>query len=321
MCCDARLGKRSHTGRITVRALRHAAWMAMLFPIYAQAGAPSADGMVVETLRDTIELENQDRIHRFDRLPRPANTRLPTVEEIVVPAGVVSGADYPIPVARVRFDERVFFDFNKDVIRTDATDTLDLLAENMRRDVPDARLTILGHTDAIGTNEYNFDLSARRARSVMQALYVRGVRLAQMSTVAVGKTQPTASNMTDEGRALNRRVEFMISASEQANLTLVSRRRVICDYLAVEKEPATVDHCSVEAGDLPSGLPVQKPQPVPVHPTGPTPDQIHLAPVDIIPLQKPITEGELQHIAPLPPPDITPPVDVHRAQLRREFDL
>ena len=88
----------------------------------------------------------------------------------------------------------------------------------MRRDVPDAQLTLLGHTDAIGSDQFNEDLSMRRARNVFQALVNRGVNPAQLSTVAIGKNQPIASNETEEGRARNRRVEFLISASQDANL-------------------------------------------------------------------------------------------------------
>jgi hypothetical protein len=60
----------------------------------------------------------------------------------------------------------------------------------------------------------------------MQELIWRGVRPSELATVAIGKSQPIAPNDTEEGRALNRRVEFMISASQEANLMLVEKRRI-----------------------------------------------------------------------------------------------
>ena len=87
-----------------------------------------------------------------------------------------------------------------------------LIAQNMLRDVPDAALTILGHTDSTGTDAYNIDLSRRRALAVMAMLAGDGVDPEQMTTVAIGDHQPVAPNDTPEGRALNRRVEFLISA-------------------------------------------------------------------------------------------------------------
>ena len=106
-------------------------------------------------------------------------------------------------LVRIIFSERVFFDFDQDVVKPEASNVLDLIADNMRRDVPDARVLILGHTDAIGSNDYNIDLSKRRAVSVMQELIRRGVRLSELATVAIGKSQPVAPNDTEDGRALN----------------------------------------------------------------------------------------------------------------------
>lgn len=236
-----------------------------------------------------------------------------------LPAGQVPGVSYPVPVVRIRFDERVFFDFDKDSIRPEAEAVLAIMAENMRHDVPDAQLTILGHTDAIGSDAYNFDLSSRRATNVMQALYQRGVRLSQMSTVAVGKTQPVAPNSTDEGRALNRRVEFMISASEAANLTLVSKRRVVCDYFATDATHRQSADCG--GTKIPAQVQVAVQKPVMPTASAPAPANVRLATVGTVQLEKPKSEAEIRRIAPIPDVRIVKPADVHQAQLKREFDL
>jgi outer membrane protein OmpA-like peptidoglycan-associated protein len=192
----------------------------------------------LKSLPQTIGIEHQDRVARFARLAALYGVAPPKIDQMQLPAGTIKGVNYGIPVVRVQFQERVFFDFNKDTLRPDAGRVLDLLADSMRRDVPDAKVTILGHTDAIGGDTYNIDLSKRRALAVTQELVRRGVRPDQLSMVAIGKNQPIAPNTTDEGRGLNRRVEFMISASQDANRALVQHRRIYREYLATtEGEP------------------------------------------------------------------------------------
>jgi len=181
----------------------------------------------------TIELENSDRIQRFQRLSAVAGTRPPEIDQLQAPAGSVPGVPQAVPVVRVLFAEAAFFNSGSDVPRPEAAAIFDLMAENMRRDVPDAALTLLGHTDAVGGDAYNMALSRRRAVAVMYALVQRGVSPSQLGTVAIGKAQPIASNLDAAGRAHNRRVEFMISGSEAANLSVVSHRRVNEAYLRV----------------------------------------------------------------------------------------
>jgi outer membrane protein OmpA-like peptidoglycan-associated protein len=190
------------------------------------------------TQSDTAMLESSDRTARFRHLADIKGISPPRVEQLTLPPGSVPFIAGDVPVVRVTFDEGVFFDFDRSDPRPEADPVLDLIAENMRRDVPDAALTILGHTDAIGTNEYNIGLSERRAASVMSALARRGVRPEQMSTVAIGKRQPIAPNITPEGRARNRRVEFMVSASLGANLAAVRLRQVPASFFQVQPDQA-----------------------------------------------------------------------------------
>lgn len=69
---------------------------------------------------------------------------------------------------------------------------------------------VLGHTDSTGSDSYNQQLSERRANSVAGYLSGRGVNQARLATRGFGESQPRASNVTEEGRALNRRVEIRI---------------------------------------------------------------------------------------------------------------
>jgi outer membrane protein OmpA-like peptidoglycan-associated protein len=274
---------------------------------------PSVDVVDLQTLPKTIGIEHTDRVNRFQRLAKMQGTRPPEIDEMQVSVGQLSGVDYAVPVVRVRFEEKVFFDFNRDTVRGDAAPVLDIMAENMKRDVPDAQLTVLGHTDAIGSDAYNKDLSLRRAASVMKALIDRGVRVAQLSTVAVGESQPVASNLTDGGRDLNRRVEFMISADERANLALVHKRRINRDFLRTTQAEKTAP---AKAQDLK----VLKPE------VWDDPAKASAAPVKLkqtgsVTTSEPMSQAEIAKLAPPPDVRLMKPKEYQQAKLDNEFGL
>jgi outer membrane protein OmpA-like peptidoglycan-associated protein len=101
------------------------------------------------------------------------------------------------------------FEFNKDQLLPNAYPVLNELAETMKRN-PDKRWRIEGHTDAIGSDSYNMDLSRRRAQSVVNYLVSQGIKSSQLEVVPLGESQPVATNDTQEGRAMNRRVEIKL---------------------------------------------------------------------------------------------------------------
>lgn len=74
---------------------------------------------------------------------------------------------------------------------------------------PQWKIYIVGHTDNVGTYDYNMDLSQRRAKAVVTALTAQyGVQAARLRAAGVGPVAPVASNESEEGRAENRRVEL-----------------------------------------------------------------------------------------------------------------
>ena len=75
---------------------------------------------------------------------------------------------------------------------------------------PDVRVTIEGHTDSIGTAEYNVALGDRRATIVRDYLVNRGVAAGRLQTVTFGEERPIADNGTPAGRALNRRAHIAV---------------------------------------------------------------------------------------------------------------
>lgn len=222
-------------------------------------------------LPQTIGIEHQDRVRRFARLSKMMGVKAPKIDQLQLKAGQIPGIDFPVPIVRVIFDEKVFFDFNEDRLRPEATPILDLMAENMRRDVPDAQLLVLGHTDAVGSDEYNIDLSRRRAMNVISSLIDRGVDPAQLSAVAIGESQPIAPNNSEEGRARNRRVEFMLSAERAANLQLVHKRRIPEEYLKLDDADKSSARSSAEV----------------IVPASVTNEKVSFAKVDKVELQKP----------------------------------
>jgi outer membrane protein OmpA-like peptidoglycan-associated protein len=107
----------------------------------------------------------------------------------------------------------LYFDFNQATLKPQSDRALREIAATLRA-TPQGRFTIEGHTDNIGSDRYNEDLSARRAASVKAAL-VRdhGVDAARLSTMGYGSRRPIESNATLAGRARNRRVELICAGS------------------------------------------------------------------------------------------------------------
>ena len=104
----------------------------------------------------------------------------------------------------------VLFDFNKFTLKPEARERLAKVSGIVLA-YPDLKLAIEGHTDAIGSDEYNQTLSEKRADSVRGYLTSSGVAPDHVSAVGLGKANPVADNSTAAGRKLNRRVEMVVS--------------------------------------------------------------------------------------------------------------
>jgi outer membrane protein OmpA-like peptidoglycan-associated protein len=114
---------------------------------------------------------------------------------------------------QVTFASGLLFDFDSDVVRSDARTNLRNLATSLDK-YPGSELLIVGHTDSVGTDSYNLTLSQRRAESAAAYLASQGVDRARLSSKGLGETEPVAGNDTDAGRGKNRRVEVAIYAGE-----------------------------------------------------------------------------------------------------------
>lgn len=103
----------------------------------------------------------------------------------------------------------VTFAFDSANLRPEFHGTLDRVAETLR-EYGQTIIEIAGHTDSVGSEQYNQSLSERRARAVADYLVARGVSRDRLIIVGAGETRPVASNETEAGRAENRRVEVTV---------------------------------------------------------------------------------------------------------------
>lgn len=114
----------------------------------------------------------------------------------------------------VTFDEGILFDFNSAALRSTARENLRNLATSLDK-YPGTDVLLVGHTDAVGSDDYNDDLSQRRATAAANFLTSQGVTRARVDATGKGEREPVASNDTDSGRQQNRRVEVAIFADEE----------------------------------------------------------------------------------------------------------
>lgn len=117
----------------------------------------------------------------------------------------------PAPEEKASFEfSNVQFEFNSDVLKTASFEVLDQVVRAMKQS-PSAKLTINGNSSAEGTPEHNMSLSVDRANSVKSYLINAGINASSLTVKGFGAKKPITSNTTEEGKALNRRVEFKVS--------------------------------------------------------------------------------------------------------------
>ena len=102
---------------------------------------------------------------------------------------------------------KLFFENNSDKLKVASLSQLDALIEILNR-YPGAALTIEGHTDSVGADDFNMILSQKRSDSVRQYLLGKGIEASRLKAVGFGETKPVATNNTSIGKAKNRRVEL-----------------------------------------------------------------------------------------------------------------
>lgn len=119
----------------------------------------------------------------------------------------------PIGSASLTKLENLQFDFDKMKVNPIAFRELDMIASVLKKDI-NLKAEIYGHTDNAGEEDYNQKLSEGRAKTVYDYLITKGIGTDQLSYKGFGESKPVATNDTEEGRALNRRVEFKLVSKE-----------------------------------------------------------------------------------------------------------
>ncbi|HZF45852.1 MAG TPA: OmpA family protein [Sphingomonadaceae bacterium] len=114
----------------------------------------------------------------------------------------------------VNLPNGVTFDVDSTTIKPEFQRTLDSISTSLVT-YPNSLIDVMGHTDSTGSDQYNLDLSQRRANAVADYLTMRGVSRARVATVGYGERYPVADNSTEYGRAQNRRVELKITPISQ----------------------------------------------------------------------------------------------------------
>lgn len=114
---------------------------------------------------------------------------------------------------QVTFPSGILFAFDSDNLQGNARQDLSDLARSLQ-EYPNTNVLVVGHTDAQGSDSYNYALSQRRAASAANYLSSQGISRGRLMTEGRGEGEPVASNGTDYGRQQNRRVEVAIYADE-----------------------------------------------------------------------------------------------------------
>lgn len=137
----------------------------------------------------------------LDRQQRELNAELAGTGATVVNTGSTLVVTLP---------ESVTFDTGSSRLHQDYVDEIAFIARSLR-DHPNSIVTVIGHTDNVGSTAYNQALSERRAAAVAKVLADNNVAATRIHVVGTGYHQPVASNDTPGGRAQNRRVEIVIT--------------------------------------------------------------------------------------------------------------
>lgn len=165
-----------------------------------------------DNARTVARIEEQGRAIWFAVYNQPGEISVFVLEE--KPVQAKPEAPPPAAALKDRLDQDgrvalyINFAFNKATLLPDAKPVLAQVTALLKADAT-LRLAVEGHTDAVGTRDYNRKLSAQRAAAVVQALVLGGIAADRLSSAGLGSAQPLAPNDSADGRARNRRVELV----------------------------------------------------------------------------------------------------------------
>lgn len=171
----------------------------------AESSRTDAERAKAEAERAKTESESSKM--ESDRLKREAEKARADNEQLMKELSELKGKQTDRGIVLTIGD--VLFETGKAKLSTPANVSIAKLAQFLMNH-PNRNVVIEGHTDSVGTDEYNLALSERRAEAVKRALVDRGVGAERIVAKGLGKKFPVASNVTAQGRQMNRRVEVVI---------------------------------------------------------------------------------------------------------------
>jgi len=143
------------------------------------------------------------------KAPAPAPAAAPAPAPAPTPGKAPAPAAPPAASAMI-MQEDIYYDFDKSTLRPAAQDDLMKKAAWLRAN-PNAAVTIEGHCDERGTNEYNLALGDRRADSAKSYLVDLGIAASRLTTVSYGEERPVCSQQNEECWSKNRRAHFVVN--------------------------------------------------------------------------------------------------------------
>ena len=171
---------------------------------------------------------------------RPTSAR--RFYEGIVPASRLP-ADFrvDIPVLRVVFPERTFFDTADATLRPEARQVVAIVADSLRNEPPDVALFIAGHADARGDRLYNERLSIDRADAIARSIDANDISFSSIWRIGFGEDMPLVAGMTPYAWDRNRRVEFLFAARPEATAVWLADQQI--DGLCQARTSADVAGC------------------------------------------------------------------------------
>jgi len=165
---------------------------------------------------------------------------MPEAKRPIIKTIYVSQDGVDVAVERMTFTAAAFFDSDQEIPVDSSKPLIGMIASYLRNRHPSAAITISGHTDAIGSDEYNNTLSIHRAQNVAVAIG-KSDGPTSLYVIGMGKRQPIAPNDNEAGRAQNRRVEVYVSSDSRANVKAISSRSVVAaDFKTADNAYAPV---------------------------------------------------------------------------------
>jgi outer membrane protein OmpA-like peptidoglycan-associated protein len=116
---------------------------------------------------------------------------------------------------RIEIKEKIMFDVDKATIKPESHGLLDEIAAVVQKNQQLKKISIEGHTDSDGSDQYNQKLSDQRAGAVKAYLVEHGVAEPRLASIGYGESRPIADNGTADGKEKNRRVEFLIKEQDE----------------------------------------------------------------------------------------------------------